>query len=206
MVVRGNGCLLFILLPYLMGEWVTRLYVDWSAFMSLSVFPNVTLGINSLGFTSSKSQAYINGAVFNSHMAVKLFTFSQLPNWKEELMNNPMALFFQWDSFKGEPFSVVARNVRSEILCFALWESVIESDAYYACLCTDSKGVVKSGYWKTWAELCSCLPLTKISDVKDGQEALFKLQEHRKALFLKYFSPVDTDFILATIPNGTCLE
>lgn len=160
--------------------------------------------IAALAFTNSHAQHYSNGAKFNVEAATRIFSFLCDPNWKEKLKANPLALFYTWGKLADEPICISERQGRSKLLAYSLWMCELDDDVYYPCLCTDSEGMVKGGYWRSlkWmGEFC------EVNDVdpQTEEEAVAILQTHRRTLFSKFFEPADVEFIMATIPCTTTL-
>lgn len=164
--------------------------------------------IQALATTNSNALFYTLGATFNRDCAAHVFAFSCMSNWKDVLTQDPLALFYLWQELAEAPLKIDSRAERSKLLAFALWECVIEKDAFYPCLVTDSKGMVKMGYWAAHDELFHCLNSTfnPVGNVLNEQDAIEILKSHRRTLFGKYFSPADVDFIMNTIPCTTAIK
>jgi len=170
----------------------------------MSTLPCIALGVSALHKTHAASNLYVLASMFNQIVASKIYNFSQLPDWKNQLIANPLSLFYPWGKIGEQPFNVADRDARSDVLTYAHWLNTIEKEPSYSCLSTDNNGVLKKGYWGTYNELLKQLPkhLTGNKIVCDA-EAKVKLREHREYLFSKFFSPDDVAFILQTIPSET---
>lgn len=172
----------------------------------MSTLPCISLGVASLHKTHAAANMYVLASMYNQLVASKIYNFSQLPDWKDQLIANPLALFYPWGKLGESPFNVADRNERSKVLTYAHWLNAIEKEPYYSCLSTDSNGVIKKGYWGTYNYLLTELPMhLKGNKVFSNTDAQAKLKEHREYLFSKFFSPEDVAFIMQTIPGETVI-
>ena len=168
---------------------------------------NNHLSQNILLITPEQLQTQFNEMNSEQIQALTVAVSDQFdPLWKEKLVADPLMFFFPYSKLLQPPFSAAGRTEQSEVVTYAQWISTIEGDACFACLCTDTAGMVKRGFWTTYNDLISNLPLYSLgSKIGYDADAVVKLKEIREALFGLFFEPDDVSFILKTIPCTTTL-